>query len=104
MIFQYYEGTTTILQEIGSLKRQLQENSAMVNKRLDGNALQNAEVIVSLVEMRKAFKGYVDSLDPDYEMEFRRTLPVKTVEDFEELDVKLGDKDFYKQLVNSFVF
>lgn len=69
----------TILQEINSLKRQLHENSTSVHKRLDGNALQNAEVIVSLVDMRKAFKGYVDSLDPDYEMEFRRTLPVETL-------------------------
>lgn len=93
---------SSILQEIHSLKRQLHENNTSVNKRLDGNALQNAEVIVSIAEMRKAFKGYVDSLDPDYEMEFRRTMPVKTEPDFEELCVKLADKDFYKQLVNVF--
>lgn len=73
----------------------------MVNRRLDGNALQNSELLVSVLEMRKAFKEHVKSSDPDYVLEIRRMLPVETPEAFVELDQRLVDPAFWKQMVTT---
>ncbi len=77
-----------ILQEISGLGR-----------KVDGNALQNAEIIVQVEDLRKFMFDNLASSYNDWEV--RQVIPVKTVDELFDLGPRLtNDSEFRLQLVS----
>lgn len=78
-----------ILQEIKTLGR-----------KVDGNALQNAEILVQLEDLRKCVKE--SGAEPNDDCELLEVIPVQTAEELFELAPRItNDPNFRKQMVSS---